>query len=419
MIATCMLVTLAIVSVLNNAVPLTATQARAATMPPVDDKLMQSLEASGEARAGEARVIVILRSPTSRGGIWAQSLQIAKTQSAVLQSVSGEDFELVHQYQTVPGLVGTVTAEGLKNLQNNADVRAVALDMPIYAATLESGALIRADQARAEFGVSGRGVNVAVIDSGIDLSHPDLSDNIVAQHCFTQGDCPPDNTDEGSSAQDVNGHGTRVAGIITGRGTASPLGIAPDAGIVAVRVMDDRGVGWNSDVVAAIDWIVANQWQFDVDIINLSLGGGRYSGICDQQDANTQLFVEALNAAHQAGITLFAASGNGGDANAMMSPACISGVIAVGSTYDADSATRNWGFCKDDNPRADQITCFSNSSTALDLLAPGAWIVSTSLGGGQQGDAGTSMAAPHAAAVAALMLQALSLIHISEPTRPY
>ena len=233
---------LVIVFVLNNAPLLPATPARAANMPPGDYDLRQSLEATGE-----ARVIVILRAPTASGGIWAQSLQIAKTQSAVLQSVSDENFELVHQYQIVPGMVGTVTAEGLDTLQRNPDVRAVALDMPIYAATLESGALIRADKARAEFGVSGRGVNVAVIDSGIDLSHPDLSDNIVAQHCFTQGGCPPNNTDEGNSAQDTNGHGTRVAGIITGRGTTGPLGIAPDAGIVAVRVMDDRGVGWNSD----------------------------------------------------------------------------------------------------------------------------------------------------------------------------
>ncbi len=372
----------------------------AATPLPIDDIILHALQ-----ETGKARIVIALRAPTPQRGIWSQSLKIAKTQNAIIQSLPTDDFDLVYRFDTVAGMVATVTDKGLDILRKNTDVLAIAPDMRVYAATTQSAALIRAPEARNHFEVTGRGVNVAVIDSGIDLNHPDLADHILAQHCFTLGDCPPDYTDEGSSAQDVNGHGTRVAGIVASTGTNSPQGIAPEVGVVAVRVMDDQGIGWNSDVVAAIDWVVTNQWKFDVDIINLSLGGGRYNGICDDADANTILFANAVQTAREAGITIFAASGNGTDPNAMSSPACISGVISVGSTYDANLGARDWGVCQDASTEADQVTCFSNSSETLDLLAPGAWIESASLGGGAEGDAGTSMSVPHAAGVAALMLQ--------------
>ncbi len=368
---------------------------------PVDPALEQQL-----ADAGLARVVILLRAPAAERGIWAQSLQIAQTQQTVLATVSGEEFVPLHQYQLTPGIVGLVTPKGLEQLRQLPDVRLLSLDMPVYATTIESAAVIHADRVWADFGLTGRGVNVAVIDSGVDAAHPDLGDHIVAQHCFTQGGCAPNNTNEGGSAQDVHGHGTHIAGIITGKGSVSPKGIAPDTGIVAVRVLDNNGAGWTSDVVAAIDWVVANQWQHNVRIINLSLGGGQYTGDCSAADANTVLLTEAVAAARGAGVVVFAAAGNSGYTDALTSPACIPGVIAVGSTYDADLGARTWGACADANTTADQITCFSNSGALLDLLAPGAWIESAALGGGQRGDAGTSMAVAHATGTAALLLQA-------------
>jgi hypothetical protein len=123
-------------------------------------------------------------------------------------------------------------------------------------------------------------------------------------------------------------------------------------------------------------------------------------------DANTMLLADAVAAARGMGITVFAASGNGGYADALTSPACVPSVIAVGATYDADLGARTWGGCTDAGTAADQVACFSNSSALLDLLTPGAWIESAALGGGRRGDAGTSMAVAHAAATAALLLQA-------------
>jgi subtilisin family serine protease len=171
----------------------------------------------------------------------------------------------------------------------------------------ESAAVIHADRVWADFGLTGRGVNVAVIDSGVDAAHPDLGDHIVAQHCFTQGGCAPNNTNEGGSAQDVHGHGTHIAGIITGKGSVSPKGIAPDTGIVAVRVLDNNGAGWTSDVVAAIDWVVANQWQHNVRI-STSLGGGQYTAIAVRQTP-TRCCNRGRCGSARAGVVVFAAPG--------------------------------------------------------------------------------------------------------------
>ncbi len=368
--------------------------------------LAPDLETSLPQSDNASRVIVALRVPATQRGIWAQSLQIAQIQNQVLESVPDEDFVLIQRYQTVPGLVGLTTDKGLDQLRANPDVLAVAPDMPIQAAMVESAALIRVPEVRAAYGLTGRGVVVAVVDSGIDGTHPDLADRIVAQHCFARGGCPPNNTPESDVAQDANGHGTNVAGVIASRGATSPQGIAPDASLVAVRVLDGQGQGWNSDVIAAIDWIVANQWHYNVKVINLSVGGGSYDGACDAADANTMVMANAVAAARAAGILTVAASGNAGQSARLMAPACLNDVVAVGSVYDAALGARSWGICADVATAADQVACFSNSGAMLDLLAPGAWIESAALGGGSRGDAGTSLSAPHVTAVAALLLQA-------------
>ncbi|NBD35953.1 MAG: S8 family serine peptidase, partial [Chloroflexi bacterium] len=274
-----------------------------------EPEVVQALSAGGS-----TRVIVLLTSPEA-GDISAQSQSIAKSQQEVLATVSDESFRVVHRYDRLPGIVGEVTREGLAALQEHPEVTAVALDMPLYAQMAESAAVIRADQVWREWNLTGAGVNVAVLDSGIDLTHPDLANDVVGQHCFTNQACPPQNADEGASAQDAYGHGTRVAGIITGQGAASPRGIAPDTGIVAVRVMDQDGRGWTSDVAAGIMWIVDHHLSLNVRAINLSLGGGRYAGICDEADANTQLLAGAIQAARQAGLAVFVAAGNQARAN--------------------------------------------------------------------------------------------------------
>jgi subtilisin family serine protease len=246
-----------------------------------------------------------------------------------------------------------------------------------------------------------------VLDSGVDIAHPDLAPRLAAQHCFNKSaQCPPGNTVEGESAPDKYGHGTHVAGIIAGQGQFAPAGLAPGAGLVAVRVLDNNGAGYSSDVIAGMEWVAANQAALKVRVLNLSLGGGSYAGQCDQADANTMLYAAATARLRQAGITIFAASGNRGLTDAMMAPACVSGVVAVGNVYSTGVGASVWPTCTDAATTADQVVCASNSSAALDLLAPGVAVESTWLGGGSQVQSGTSMSTAHAAAVAVLLLEA-------------
>lgn len=346
----------------------------------------------------------------------AQTDLIAQSRASIAAAAAPGDLTVIQTYQNLPGLVGEVTLAGLETLRRQPEVVAVALDLPVEAVDFAANAIfIHADTVQRDYGLTGVGVNVAVLDTGVDTAHSDLSPRLVAQHCFNRnGGCTPDNAAESDSAQDQNGHGTHVTGIIASQGQSSPQGIAPAVGLVAVRVLSSSGSGFSSDVLAGLDWVVTHQAQLKVKAMNLSLGGGSYSGVCDQADANTMLYAAAVQAARQAGITLFAAAGNSGAPDALMAPACVSGVMAVGNVYDTPQGQVSWPTCTDTNVLADRVACSSNSSSKLDLLAPGVQVWSTNLGGGQTTKSGTSMSTPHATAVAALLWQANPNLSITE-----
>lgn len=359
------------------------------------------------ALAGEPTVKVIVALQPVQAGV-AQADQIARSQEDLMRALNTADFKVSQTYRTLPALAGEVTPAGLAALRQQPAVAAIALDLPVEIADVTPGAaFIGADAVWRDFSLNGAGVRVAVLDTGVDTAHVDLAAGVVGQHCFNRnGGCPSNGGAEGDSGQDENGHGTHVAGIIASRGQTSPQGIAAASELVAVRVLGQSGTGFTSDVLAGIDWVVANQAQLGVKVMNLSLGGGGYVGICDQADANTMLYAAAVQAARQAGMTVFAAAGNSGQADMLMAPACVSGVVAVGNVYDTPLVSLSWPTCTDQNIVAGQVACSSNSSTELDLLAPGVLVRSTNLGGGETTKSGTSMSTPYAAGVAVLLLQA-------------
>jgi hypothetical protein len=249
-------------------------------------------------------------------------------------------------------------------------------------------------------------------------AHPDLKDSIVAQHCFTQGDCPPSRAREGTSAEDDHGHGSNVAGIITSNGVVSSVGFAPGAEIVAVKVDDQNDSGQISDWVSGLDWVYDNLSTLHVKIINLSICSSALYTDAAQCDSQEPALAKAVKNLVDAGVTIFSAAGNLGKTTTLSAPACNTGVIAVAATYDsnvgmqpADAATFALKFgggaanCGDATTAFDQITCFSNTPARVDLVTTGAPMTSDGLRNGTSTFWGTSQASPSAAGVAALMLE--------------
>lgn len=317
--------------------------------------------------------------------------------------------DLVHALENTPVLSARINKKALNALAKHPNVAMILQDEPVYAMLSESSPLVESPAAHA-LGYTGEAVVVAVIDTGIDSEHPGLQDDLVWEECFLSlGGCPKTGGVRASgkgSAEDLNGHGTHVSGIIT---SSDPtyLGIAPDAHIAALKTLDDQGHGIFSDVLAATDWATSHAEELGIRVINMSLGGKTgYLGECDDFNPASAVVMEA---AASAGITMFAASGNSALKDAIAYPACLSSVISVGAVYDDDLGPLRWGtvigvLCQDPETVADQVACFSNASSVLDLLAPGAIIVSTVPRGGTGAKSGTSMACPHAAAAAALIL---------------
>ncbi len=276
-------------------------------------------------------------------------------------------------------------------------------DRRVHALLEDSVYQIRADYAW-DNAITGQGVKVCVVDTGIDPTHPDLLSKVIAQYDATTGS---------QNAMDDNGHGTHCAGIIASEGLMY-RGVSHDASLLAAKVLDYSGSGYASDVILGINWCV----EQEADVISLSLGEGLYAGTCD-----TDEMAQAVNAAVDAGLVVACAAGNDGDTTRMVSPACASKVIAVGAV-----------------DKLDNIASYSDGGDELDLVAPGG----EQLGGTDFPDilstfssevannpmyclyritdecwdeyfvvegtryiraVGTSMAAPHVAAAAALLLE--------------
>ena len=214
---------------------------------------------------------------------------------------------------------------------------------------------------------SGLAVKVAILDSGIDIDHPDLDDNLAGcvNFIYSWRNC-----------NDDNGHGTHVAGIIAAENNSfGVVGVAPQARIYALKVLDRRGNGYLSDIIEALDWAIVNK----MDVINMSLGTG----------TNVVSFQEAIERAAATGIVQVAAAGNSGPAeNTVIYPARYSEVIAVAAT-DSQNNVPSW----------------SSRGLEITLAAPGESIYSTHLRGKYKTLSGTSMSAPHVAGVVALRLE--------------
>jgi subtilisin family serine protease len=218
-------------------------------------------------------------------------------------------------------------------------------------------------------------IAIAILDSGADIDHPDLAPKLLpgtnTLWVAPEGGCPPT-----SDVRDdyYLGHGTHVAGI-AGAATNNATGVAGVAWrpkLIPVKVLDCNGSGNDAQIIAGIDWAVANGAR----VINLSVGGTDQSDVLDA----------AVERAYRAGVLVIAASGNVGS-EVPYYPAASPYVLAVGATDPSD-----------------RLTAFSNFGNHIAVVAPGHEILSTFLGGAYQSKSGTSMASPHVAGLAGLIL---------------
>lgn len=342
---------------------------------------------------GKARVVITLKmSPEKlKTDLKTLNSNVKSIQTSFLSELDPSSFKVVHQYKSVPGLALEIYDEStLKAILDTPEYYKVDLDQGGKGSLDESRPHIDVDYVQS-IGLTGKGAKIAILDSGYDSDHPDLADHLVAEHCVCTNCCAGGaNTATGTgSAEDDQGHGTHVAGIVTGKGTVAPKGVAPDAEIVAVKVLDsNNSFCCSSDIVAGLDWILNN--HTDVDAINMSLGtSAEFNSDCDNATSWIINYKNVITSLRAQGISSIVASMNAGNSNGMAVPACLSNTIAVGATFDENDTVPN----------------FSNSGTSLDILAPGVFITSTQMGGGSVSFNGTSMATPHVAAVVALMVE--------------
>ena len=286
-----------------------------------------------------------------------------------------------------PAFAAEIDREDLDALRSDPRVRAIAIDEGGGAGLTESLPFIHADAVHLQ-GIDGRGTTVAVLDSGIDTDHPAFAGRIVGEACFCDnlngtGCCPGGDIARigTGAAEDDQGHGTHVAGIVSG--------VAPATYIVAVKVLDAANRFQSfTQIFRALEWIADN--RPDVDAINMSLGSDALFTDAECGSVAIALGLQpVISRLRDRGVLIAASSGNTGRSDVMWLPACMSEVLGVGATFD----------------NADDVATFTNSSTSLDLLAPGVSITSTARGGGTTTLSGTSMAAPHVAGLIALMKQ--------------
>ncbi|MBS1790356.1 MAG: S8 family serine peptidase [Acidobacteria bacterium] len=340
-----------------------------------------------------------------------QHLLIAQAQDALLNRLQANTRESVKRFKYIPYLAMEVSASELEQLKAMPEVFQIQEDALAKPALNESTRLIGSDAAAAS-GFTGAGQTVAILDTGVDGTHPALSGKVVSEACFShdggsnQSLCPGAVTSSTAAGSGVNctgvggcDHGTHVAGIAAARpGTNSSgvtlTGVARDANIIAIQVFtrinsstDCDGSApcvrsFTSDQISGLERVrdLANMTDgggnplFHISSVNMSLGDdSNNSSNCDGDSRKS-----AIDNLRSLGIATVISAGNESHRAGIGVPACISSAISVGST-DKD----------------DTVSGFSNNAAIVSILAPGGSIQSTLPGGVYGFKSGTSMAAPH------------------------
>ncbi len=308
--------------------------------------------------------------------------QPGSTEKALVRQAGGT---IKHTYHLVPAIAASISESAIQGMLNNPRVTVIEPNIEVHAIDAELNNTWGVDRIDADLvhasGNKGTGIKVAIIDSGIDYTHPDLDANYAGGFDFVNNDNDP---------MDDNGHGTHVAGTVAAEDNddpASVVGVAPQAKLYALKVLSSSGSGSYSDVIAALEWAVDNGMQ----VTNNSYGSSGNPG---------SIVKAAFDNSYAAGVLHVAAAGNsgncGGKGDNVIYPAWWESLIAVGATNNSDGSP-----------------CSSSTGPDVELAAPGVSINSTVPTGncklcdnsGYKLLSGTSMASPHVAGTVALVLK--------------
>jgi subtilisin len=317
------------------------------------------------AAGGRARVVVKLREaePLAAGRQMdadreqQRRLDISTRQQRIRALLRGANHDVRREFRSLPYVVLEVDAQALTRLQKaTGDVAQIVEDRLFEPSLANSIPQIEADIAHAH-GYNGAGSVIAIIDTGIDNSHPFLAGKVVDEACFADREVPndPGSCPNGSNEQVGTGagapclfapstcqHGTHVAGIAAGAGDVP--GVAPSANLLAVQVFHRSrqcnafeespcARAFSSDIAAALEYVYERRTQHEIASVNMSLGSGLSSTSCDALVPDISDVINSLKAAR---IATVVASGNSSSRSAISFPACISAAIAVGAVDDDD-----------------------------------------------------------------------------------
>lgn len=370
------------------------------------------------ATKGPVKVIAILAEPDVNGNETDRFAEIASIQDSVAERMEEHAISPIKRFVYSPLLAFETDAAGLQDLLDDPNVVGVQEDKPEPPALYDTIGLIDADNAWAQ-GYQGSGKVVAILDTGVNKTHSFLdSGKVVSEACYsTNGTnvvslCPGGATSSTASGSGLDcslaisgcGHGTHVAGIAAGfagatssRGTI--YGVGRGANVLAIKVFSrfnssvdcspapaPCALAYVSDQIEGLERVYALRNTYDITAVNMSLGGGNYTGTCDSDTRKP-----IIDLLRNAGIATVASAGNSSYRNAMGAPACISSAISVACSTKSDK------YCG-----------FTNVSASTDLIAPGQDICSSEDGSTECGSAfgfksGTSMSAPHVTGAWAVM----------------